>query len=407
MNYLSVAFGTLKTNALRAFLTMAIIAFGIMALVGMVTALDSIQKSLRTNLADMGSRTFKVEKKGRDTRYRSRGGSKQEYERINERQVSFFKKAYQYPSRVSSHYEVSSSAVVKFRDEETNPQITVKGVDENFIYTASQDIAKGRNFTENEIKNATNTVLLGYALKRDLFGLRKAVSKRITIGTQQYRVIGVLAPKGSSMKFSGDNAALIPYTNARQVFKGESPDFTISVKVNRIGDLDEAVQEAVGQFRIARNLGVRSENDFEIEKSDKLAGSVNQNLWFVRVSTYLIGFITLLGAAVGLMNIMLVSVKERTQEIGIRKALGATNKSIRSQFLTEAILISQIGGVIGIILGLCAGNSITFFFGNQFSLPWGWAFAGFIICLVVGVLAGYYPAKRAAALNPIESLRYE
>ena len=407
MNYLSVAFGTLRTNALRAGLTMAIIAFGIMALVGMVTALSSIQKSLRTNLAEMGARTFKVKKKGSDSRYRRRGAGTQAYERINERQVKFFKEAYNYPSRISAHYEVSGSAVVKFRGKETNPQITVKAIDQHFIYTASQDILTGRNFTGNEVTKGANVALLGYALKRELFGVRDAIGKKITIGTHPYRVIGILKPKGSSMQFSGDNAALIPYTNALQNFAQRQPDFTVSVKVSKIGRLSEAVQEAIGPFRVARGLSIKAENDFIIEKSDKLAGSVTENLWFVRVSTYLIGFITLLGAAVGLMNIMLVSVKERTQEIGIRKALGASGLAIRYQFLFEALLISQLGGLIGIVLGLLAGNSITFFFGNQFSLPWGWAIGGFIICLVVGIMAGYYPAKRAALLNPIEALRYE
>jgi putative ABC transport system permease protein len=216
----------------------------------------------------------------------------------------------------------------------------------------------------------------------------------------------MLEPRGSSSE-SVDNAVLIPYTNARRAFQGDAPDFTVSVKVSRVGELDEAVQEAIGQFRVARNLGVRAENNFKIEQSDEIARSVTQNLWYVRIATYLIGFITLLGAAVGLMNIMLVSVKERTQEIGIRKALGATSKAVQSQFLAEAIVISQLGGFIGIVLGLIAGNSITLFFGDQFSLPWGWAIGGFVICLIVGVMAGYYPAKRAAALNPIESLRYE
>lgn len=406
MKYIAVAFGTLRTNALRATLTIAIIAFGIMALVGMVTALNSIQKSLRSNLAEIGARTFKVSKKGQDYSYGRRGEGDQKFERINERQVSFFKKAYQYPSRVSAHYEVSSSARVKFREEETNPQITVKGIDQNFIYTASYNILRGRNFIENEVRNGANTAIIGYALKRELFGLREAVEKRITIGTQQYRIVGVLEPRGSSSE-SVDNAVLIPYTNARRAFQGDAPDFTVSVKVSRVGELDEAVQEAIGQFRVARNLGVRAENNFKIEQSDEIARSVTQNLWYVRIATYLIGFITLLGAAVGLMNIMLVSVKERTQEIGIRKALGATSKAVQSQFLAEAIVISQLGGFIGIVLGLIAGNSITLFFGDQFSLPWGWAIGGFVICLIVGVMAGYYPAKRAAALNPIESLRYE
>lgn len=407
MKYLLVALGTLKTNALRATLTIAIIAFGIMALVGMVTALDSIQKSLRSNLAEIGARTFKVTKKGQDYSYRRRGGGDEEYERISEQQVNFFRRAYQYPSRVSAHYKVSGSAVVQFRDKETNPQITVKGVDQNFIYTASYAILQGRNFTENEVRNGSNTAIIGYTLKRDLFGLRKAVDKRITVGTRQYRVIGVLKPRGSSMEASADNAVLIPYDNARRSFESEAPDFTISVKVNRVGELEEAVQAATGQLRVARNLGVRAKNDFSIKQSDELASSVTETIWFVRVATYLIGFITLLGAAVGLMNIMLVSVKERTQEIGIRKALGATSKAIQSQFLAEAIVISQIGGLIGIVLGLIAGNGITLFFGDQFSLPWAWAIGGFVICLIVGVLAGYYPAKRAAVLNPIESLRYE
>ncbi len=407
MQYVWIALLAIGTNKLRAILTMVIIALGIMALVGMVTALSSIQNSVRTNLAEMGANTFKIKKKGGDTRYGDRGEAQQSAQRIGYRQTQFFKEHYRYPSRVSAHFELTSRARVQYKGQKTNPEVIVKGIDNNFIYTSGLTIDQGRNFTKAEIRSGTNTAIIGKNLKFKLFGYRQAVGEDISIGNKGYRIIGVLKLKGSSMSFSGDNSVLIPYNNARVAFRDKKPDYNISVKVKNVQELEEATREAIGIFRVARGLGVKEKNDFNIAKSDNLADRVQNNLWFVKVATYMIGFITLLGAAIGLMNIMLVSVKERTREIGTRKALGASTSAIQTQFLSEAILISQIGGFIGILLGITVGNGVAWYMGNQFAVPWGWALGGFIICFVVGTAAGYYPAKRAAKLDPIEALRYE
>lgn len=407
MRFLFIAINAIKNNKLRAGLTITIIALGIMALVGMVTALNSIQLQLRANFAELGSNTFKITKKGNEAQYGERGSEREVAERIQYRQADFFKNNYRYPARVAIHYDVSSQAIVQYRNEKTNPQIAVKGIDDHFLYTSGQNIAKGRNFTEAEIRSGSNVAILGKTLKLDLFGYKQALGERITVGGNNYRVVGILQKKGSSMSFSGDNAVLIPYNSARMAFNADEPDFEISVKVGRVDKLDRAVQEAIGIFRVARGLNTRENNDFKVNKSDNLADRVKNNLWYVRIATFLIGFITLLGATVGLMNIMLVSVKERTGEIGIRKALGASSAAIRSQFFGEAIVISQIGGILGIVFGITVGNGVALLLNNQFTIPWFWVVIGFVICLLVGILAGYYPARQAAKLDPINALRYE
>ncbi len=386
---------------------MVIIAFGITALVGMVTALSSIRQSLKSNFAEMGANTFKIERKGSDARYGDRGEKRQSTERIKYRQAEYFKNNYHFPARVAIHYQFSNQAVVKYKQQETNPRVELNGVDEHFLYTSGQKISTGRNFTGSEIRSGANVAILGKTLKLNVFGYRQAIGEMVNIGNKNYRVIGVLQKKGTSMGFSGDNAVLIPLNNARTTFTQNKPDYQISVRASDVGQLESAVQEAIGIFRVARDLKIHESNNFRIEKSDNLADRVQNNLRYVAVTTYLIGFITLLGAAIGLMNIMLVSVKERTREIGIRKALGASTLAIQNQFLNEAVMISQIGGLAGIVLGLIAGNGVALYIESDFSLPWGWAIAGFVICLIVGTLAGYYPARRAALMDPIESLRYE
>ncbi len=402
-----VALRGIMSNLLRAILTMAIIAFGIMALIGMLTALDSIEESFIRNFADLGANTFKIQKKGSDVSYGHGGKGKKTYPDVSYEQGLFFREGYRYPAKVSMKFEPTGSAVLKYQSNETNPKIDVIGSDANFLSTSGLKLAEGRNFTSSELQHGENVVILGNTIKLKLFGYQDPIGKVISIGTRKYRVLGVLEEKGASMGFSGDNTAIIPIKNARMAYSDEDESYTLSVQVEQVQNLSPAINEAIGLFRKIRELRAKDDNDFKIIKSDNLAKMVEDNLSMIRAATFAIGFITLLGAAIGLMNIMLVSVKERTREIGTRKAIGASSRNIRTQFLTEASVISIAGGIVGILLGILIGNAVANYINSAFVIPWFWIAFGFLLCFVVGIAAGYYPANRAAAENPIDALRYE
>ncbi|MGE5425445.1 MAG: ABC transporter permease, partial [Syntrophothermus sp.] len=233
------------------------------------------------------------------------------------------------------------------------------------------------------------------------------LGKVISIGAGKYRVVGVLKSKGASMGFSGDRSCFVPLTNARVYFSRPNMSFNLNIMANDKSLIEPGVGEATGLLGTIREDVVGEDHTFEITKSDKVAEMLLENIKYVTYAATFIGLITLLGAAIGLMNIMLVSVTERTREIGIRKAIGATRRVIRNQFLAEAIVIGQRGGLLGIFLGIMIGNVISLLIGSSFIVPWKWILTGVVLCFVVALVSGYLPAKKAADLDPIESLRYE
>jgi putative ABC transport system permease protein len=402
------SFKSVRTQLLRTILTVLIIAIGICALVGILTSIDAIKTSISSNFSSMGSNTFSIKNEGSNIRMGKGGKRAKVYPIIDFQNAKDFKQQFSYPSVVSVSSRATVTATLKFESEKTNPNIFVFGCDEDYIITSGYEIAEGRNFSVNEVNSGAHVVIIGYEIRTSLFGTtQEAVDKIISIGSGKYRVVGVLKEKGSSMGFSADKNALIPLQNARQYFSSANTSYLINVMVNDPEELDGAIGEATGAFRVVRGDQIKEEPSFDVSRSDSVANLLIENLSMVSFSAYIIGFITLLGAAIGLMNIMLVTVTERTKEIGVRKALGASSKIIMMQFLVEAVIVCQLGGAVGIVLGIIIGNVVSGFVGGGFIIPWDWMTLGVVLCFIVGVVSGIYPAQKAASLDPIESLRYE
>ncbi len=403
---ISLAFGAIGNHLLRSILTISIIAIGIMALVGILTSIDAIKTSLSTSLSSMGSNSFEV-RKWRVRR--SDRKNKKVQKRITWDEASQFKNRFDYPATVTISARADNFATLKYKDEKSNPNVTALGIDENYLDVAGYEIDYGRNFSETDIIEGRQVVLIGQTIVDQLFDKSPttAIDKAILVENTKCLIIGVLAGKGSGSAFDADNVALLPIQLVRKKYLDDRRSYSINVQVEDANELDIAGEEAIGLMRAIRKLDFGEANDFEIAKSDKLANTLIENIRYVTMAATLIGIITLFGAGVGLMNIMLVSVAERTREIGISKAIGASSAMVRRQFLIESILISVLGGLFGVFLGIIAGNAVSMLTGGPFLIPWVWIFGGITFCAFVGLLAGLYPAIKAAGLDPIESLRYE
>lgn len=405
---ISLALSSIKGQKLRTILTMLIIMLGIISLVGTLTAVDILKASISNNFASMGANTFTIRNRETTVRIGRSGKQPRRYRAITYQEAIEFTERFTYPATVSVSTLASMAATIKYGSEKTNPNIRVFGSDANYIYTAGYEIAKGRNFSTQEVRQGDHVAILGSDVVSAIFTSRQdPIGQVVTVGSNKYRVIGVLKSKGNSQGMGGDKIALLPVENVRQYFSWPNMSYTISVLARSAAQLEPTIGEATGTFRIVRKVPISDDENFEITKSDSVAATLIDNLSYVTLGATLIGIITLFGAAIGLMNIMLVSVTERTREIGVRKSLGATRWIIRNQFLVEAVVISTLGGLFGIVLSLVLGFFMALSMSGTFTVPWVWILSGLVICFVVGVIAGLYPAQKASRLDPIEALRYE
>lgn len=399
---------SIRANRLRAAITMLIIGIGIMALVGILSAIDAIKNGINNNFTSMGANTFTLRNADVNIRVGRKGKKAKSYRPITFKEALRFKEEFHYPAIISISTLANQAARIKFADKKTNPNVQVFGSDENYLSAAGYELEEGRNFNAAEADGSGHFVIIGKDVEKALFGEDgRAVDQFIKIGAGHYKVIGTLKSKGNSAGFGGDKICIIPLINARQYFGKEGMSFTINVLTKNSALLEVLLNEARGLFRKIRKIPTIGQDNFDTVKSDNLASILIGDLQKVTAGATIIGLITLLGAAIGLMNIMLVSVTERTREIGIRKAMGATQKIIKNQFLIESVVICVMGGLIGIILGIVIGNVISFALSTGFFIPWFWIVTGIVICIAVGLISGYLPAKRASELDPIDSLRFE
>jgi putative ABC transport system permease protein len=383
---------------------------GITALVGILTAIDTILFSLNDNFSNIGSNSFKVRPAYENIKSSDHGNRKRIGAEISFREADQFKEKFHYPgAKVSIFANYLYDATVKFRDVKTNPNMQVIGIDDNFINVSRLDIDKGRYFNVTELNEGLHKVVLGSNISKTLFKDKRTnpIGQVVDINGYNYKVIGVVKEEGQNKNSNNDKTAFIPVLNGKRYYHYEELPYYVNVGMESSLNMEDAISNAISVFRNVRNLTTKEQNDFEITKSDNLLKMIKDATFKIRFATIAIALITLLGAAIGLMNIMLVSVSERTREIGIRKSLGATNNNILTQFLTESVIISQVGGLLGILFGIVIGIALATYIEGAFKMPWLWIFLALVLNTAVGLLSGVFPAMKAAKLDPIESLRYE
>ncbi len=401
----SQSFDSIKANKIRSFLTLLALIIGVFSVIVSTTAVAVLDNYFTSSLSFMGSeviqvsRTPSVQLGNTDESVRNRKSITFDIAEDLQEQISF--------GEGVSPNETFSGTKIQYGEEETQPNVPVRGSNENYLENNAFELADGRNFTSEDIQYARQNVILGKDIQTKLFKNEYPLGKTVRIDGKQYTVIGLLQSKGKIFGQSFDNFVLIPYTTGLNIYGGGNRNINIQVRAQNIKLIDDTVEEITGIMRVLRKVLPGEENDFEISTNESLSGTFDSFTGALYVAGFAIGFITLLGAGIGVMNIMLVSVTERTKEIGVRKAVGATRKAIVNQFLMEAIFICQLGGLIGMILGILGGNGMALLINADPVIPVFSVLLGFFGMLIIGLVFGVYPAFKAAKLDPIESLRYE
>ncbi len=403
------AFRSIRANLLRTVLTALILSIGLFALVGILTGIDAMKNSLSETFASLGANSFDLHAKGYNNRGRRGGRQAKQYAPIDFLQAKQYKQAMGEDAQVGVSASITSAAEMKANGIKTNPNMQVVAGDENYLKIQGYNLASGRTFSQAELNSGANVMIVGEEIRLRLFPKQSPVGKYVSALGRRFLIVGLLEKSGGSMGGGGaDRLALLPLVTGNQMPRQGALTYDIKTATDQQGTLNFLIGQATGVMRAVRRDKLGQEDSFVVESSESLASDLESLSGKVRVGGTIMAFITLLGASIALMNIMLVSVTERTREIGIRKALGATAVQIRQQFLIEAIVICLMGGTLGIVLGVLGGNGVAVLVGaSSFLVPWVWMIAGLVICVGVGLASGYYPASKAAALDPIDSLRYE
>ena len=417
-----MSFRSVRSNKLRTGLTVSIIALGIMALILVNTAIKAINQKFTDSFSTMGANGFTIRYKERNIHFGGGGeneqlkkekkGKKEKQSNVGKpiriEEAEFFRENYKFPSSTSISVFANRNALVSYETKKTSPNVFLFGGDENYLVLNGFKLLAGRNLNLADVQSARYVCVVGNDIAKKLFNERpeKAVNAIVRVQNIPYRIVGVLESRGSSFGMSWDNRVLTSYRNIRRQFNSGS-SYVMAVMTEDIKNVEVAMGEAEATFRSIRKLATTEESNFVLDRNDSIAEKAMKSIGFITVSATVIALITLIGAAIGLMNIMLVAVTERTKEVGLVKAIGGKSKVVRSQFLLEATLISLMGAVFGIFLGIILGNGVSMLINTGFVVPWNWVILGIVICSIVGLLAGLYPALKAGRLNPIEALRYE
>ena len=406
----AMASSSLGANKLRATLTMIGITIGVFSIISVMTAIGALQNSIENGLSFLGSNIFQFAKY--PVNIDAGGEIKKKYQ--NRRDISYRQALHYYELMQGNAreiclkcfgYELKGQAV--YNGVKTTPSLLIVGTNRSFLTANAYTLGYGRNLNEEDVDLARHVLVVGKMIEKRLFPHESPIGKVIRMSGHTYTIIGVLAEKGTSFGQSQDDICMMPITRFFEDFGEAKRTVNIATQSFSQETYNGTLDRGIGAMRIARGLRADQENDFEIYSNDSLKSAFASIAGVVRIGAFVISFIALVAAGIGIMNIMLVSVTERTKEIGVRKSIGARSRDILRQFLTEAVFISEAGGILGIILGVIGGDLLAVWLKVDIIFPFGWAFAGLVVCSAIGIGFGLYPAYRAAALDPIDALRYE
>lgn len=405
---IKIAIGSIKSQLLRTFITVFIIAIGIWALVGILAVVDALRNTILNDYASMGANTFTINQYDAAGRIAKNKSIQLENPVITYAQASEFKKLYNFPlSKTSLSFDAASKVEVKSDLIKSDPEVSIVGCDENYLSNSGLQLSEGRELSYADIENNHFVCVVGSDFSKKMFKNQNPINQVISIRGYKFKVVGILKEQGSTFGNNEDQRVFIPLQIARNIFNPDHTNYTIKVALLKEGLLESSIDKATVTLRNIRKLTPSHQSNFGIERSDDMIRSMLKQIDTLNAAAWIIGMITVLGSSIALMNIMLVSVTERTKEIGIRKALGAKRKTIAQQFFTETIIIGQIGGIIGTFLGIATAYTLTLVLNFTFAIPWGAILAALITTLTVAIISGLYPALKASKLDPVEALRYE